>query len=165
MTTTIDQATKDRIGPALGKVASGVYIVTTEDDTGRDGMLATWINQLSFSPPLVSVAIHRDRPITARFHAGTRFVVNVLAQSNSDIFKNFAKPFKEGLDRFEGLEMLDDFEGGPAFKDCISVLACEVIEIIEPGDHRLVVGRILDARILDAELKPMVHIRKSGFDY
>ncbi len=165
MTTTIDQETKERIGPALGKVASGVYIVTTEDDTGRDGMLATWINQLSFSPPLVSAAIHIDRPITARFHAGRKFVINVLSQNNSDIFKNFAKPFKEGMDRFEGLELLEDFEGGPAFKDCISCLACEVIEIIEPGDHRLVIGRILDARILDTEQKPMIHIRRNGFDY
>lgn len=164
-TAQLDQETKEKIGPALGRLASGVFIVTADSGSQKDGMLATWISQISFTPPMIAVAVHPDRPISKDLKPGSKFVVNVLAKSNNDIFKNFAKPHQEGMDRFEGLELLTDFDGGPAFKNGISCLACEVQEIVEPGDHRVVLAKIVDGRILNKEAEPMVHFRKDGFQY
>lgn len=156
---------KERIGPALGRVASGVYIVTVEDNQGKEGMLATWISQTAFEPPMLSVAVNKSRPIRERFKDGSKFVVNVLSKSNMDIFKNFAKPHTDGMDRFEGLELTDDSKHGPEFKNCISCLSCEVVNIFDAGDHVLVSGKILDGKLLNKDAEPMIHLRKDGFQY
>jgi flavin reductase (DIM6/NTAB) family NADH-FMN oxidoreductase RutF len=146
-------------------VASGVYIVTLEDSLGKEGMLATWISQSAFEPPMLSVAVNKSRPILERFSPGSKFVVNVLSKTNMDIFKNFAKPHKDDLDRFEGLELLSDSACGPEFKNCISCLSCEVVNIFDAGDHAIVSGKIKDGKMLNKDAEPMIHLRKDGFQY
>ena len=113
MTTQVDEKIKETVGPALGRVASGVHIVTVahSDETGgNDGMLATWVIQASFNPPLLTVAVNSERAIYKSLKKGAEFGVNVLSKDNMDIFKSFAKPHTEGMDRFEGHELLDDMD-------------------------------------------------------
>lgn len=168
MTTQVDEKIKETVGPALGRVASGVHIVTVahSDETGgNDGMLATWVIQASFNPPLLTVAVNSERAIYKSLKKGAEFGVNVLSKDNMDIFKSFAKPHTEGMDRFEGHELLDDIEGPPAFKKAVSYLKCTVKEVVEGGDHDIVIGEIKDGRLLNEGAEPMTHSRKNGFQY
>src|SRR5579885_3318409 len=96
---------KEAIGKAIGRIASGVFVVTTERDGNRDGLLASWINQAAFEPPMVSVAVQKSRHLLELLGVGQRFTVNILSKDNTNLFKNFAKPFQPGLDRFEGLAL------------------------------------------------------------
>ena len=87
MTISVDEKVKETVGPALGRVASGVYIVTIGDASEKDGMLTTWISQASFNPPMVTVAVNRERAIHPKMKPGAFFGVNVLSKENMDIFK------------------------------------------------------------------------------
>lgn len=165
MTTTVDEKIKEKIGPALGKIVSGVYIVTVGKDSARDGMLATWIVQAGFNPPMLTVAIQKDRAIFSALKEGAEFGVNVLSKENMDIFKNFAKPHEDGIDRFEGLDLLEEIDGPPAFKNAVSYLRCKVKEILTASDHDLVLGEVVDARLIKESGDPMFHTRKNGFQY
>ena len=165
MTTTVDEKTKEKVGPALGKVASGVYIVTVDGENGKDGMLATWIVQAGFNPPMLSVAVNKERAIYSALKRDAQFGVNVLSKENMDIFKNFAKPLEEGMDRFDGLELLNDLDGPPAFKNAVSYLKCKVKEVFVGGDHNLILGEIIDGRLMNESGEPMTHTRKNGFQY
>jgi len=120
MTAATTEETRENIGRAIGRIASGVYIVTVKHDGVPDGMLTTWIAQAGFEPPMLSLAVKNDRPILQNLKKGTPFVVNVLSKKNMDIFKNFAKPHTEGLNRFEGLEV--DTEKAPAEIDVCSAI-------------------------------------------
>ena len=82
-----------------------------------------------------------------------------------DIFKNFAKPHEDGMDRFEGLELLDEVSGPPAFKNAVSYLKCTVKKVAEAGDHDIVIAEINDGITMNADAEPMTHIRKNGFQY
>lgn len=165
MTISVDEKVKETIGPALGKIASGVYIVTIGDGNERDGMLTTWINQASFNPPCVSVAVNKERAIHPKMTKDALFGVNVLSKENMDIFKSFAKPHEEGLDRFKDLDVANDIEGPPAFSKAVSYLKCKVKSTTDAGDHDIVIAEIVDAKLLNDELEPMTHIRKNGFQY
>lgn len=158
---------KEKVGPPLGKVANGVYIVTTRDGEELDGMLATWISQASFAPPMVSVGINKSRHIASLMNKGSEFAVNILSKENMDIFKNFAKPVKtpeEAHARFVGLERIEH-AGAPVFKKAIGYLICKVYTVVDSGDHNLVLGEITDGSILNPDLESMIHIRKNGFQY
>lgn len=163
MTTQVDEKTKEKVGPALGRIASGVHIVTIADSDGRDGMLATWISQASFSPPMVSVAVNKERPIYNKLKKGAEFGINIISKNNMDIFKSFAKPHADGLDRFEGHELLDD--NLPVFAKAVSFLKCKVLDVASGGDHDVVIAEIVDAKLMNGDDEPMTHVRKNGFQY
>ncbi|HEY9775287.1 MAG TPA: flavin reductase family protein [Planktothrix sp.] len=154
----------ENLGKALGRVASGVYVVTLTEKSERDGMLATFIGQVAFEPPMVSIAVKRERPILPKLPAGAKFAVNVLGKKNTEIFKHFAKPFAEGVDRFAGLRV-EDKPTGPVLSECVSYIGCRVISQAEAGDHIVVLAEVIEGAMLDGEQEPMVHLRKNGFQY
>ena len=49
----------DAIGPVLGRTPSGVFILTASSGDGQEtGMLASWVQQASFDPPAITVAVN-----------------------------------------------------------------------------------------------------------
>lgn len=165
MTATTTDERRESIGRAIGRIASGVYVVTIKHDAVPDGMLTTWIAQAGFEPPMLSLAVKNDRPILQSLKKGAPFVVNVLSKKNMDIFKNFAKPHADGLNRFEGLDV--DMDRAPAaiFPGSIAYMSCKVHDVAAAGDHVLVIGEIVDGAGLNVDDEAMVHLRKSGFQY
>jgi flavin reductase (DIM6/NTAB) family NADH-FMN oxidoreductase RutF len=154
---------KAKIGPALGRVASGVYIVTVGKDDSKDGMMASWVSQAGFEPPSLVVAVNKTRPIMKAMDVGHIFVLNVLSKRNMDIFKAFAKPHNEG--KFEGIALNDEVTDGPVFKEAVSYMVARVKSVTDASDHVLVLGEIIDGGLMHAEDEPMVHLRKDGFQY
>lgn len=160
-----NQFDREKVGGALGRIASGVYVVTCSDGSARDGMLATWVNQTSFEPPMVAVAVKKERHILEMLKPGAGFVVNVLAKSNREEYKNFVKPFTEGMDRFEGLNVREDDESAPVLTDTVAYLRLRVIRHLDAGDHVLVLGEVVGGDLMNGGEEPMVHLRKTGFNY
>ena len=48
---------KKQVGKALGRVVSGLYVVTAKCEDKEDAVLASWVNQCSFDPPAVTIAL------------------------------------------------------------------------------------------------------------
>lgn len=158
---------KESVGRALGRVASGVYIVTMNIYGEQHGLLATWVAQCAFDPPMVSVAFNKERKIINSIAKDSLFTLNVLSKSNMDIFKAFARPAgdKEIDDRFDGLKVDSTNAEGPIFPDAVSFVSCKVIQTVSTGDHVVALAQVIDGRMLDGEAEPMVHLRKSAFQY
>jgi len=163
--TTSETANKEQLSRAIGRIASGVYIVTSILDGQRDGMLTTFLSQTAFEPPMLVFAVKKERPILKELADGHNFAVNVLSKNNMDIFKNFAKPYTEGLDRFENLAVEKDEFGSPIFPEAVAYLSCVTRKHVESGDHVLIIGEILAGSLLQGDNEPMVHLRKNGFGY
>lgn len=158
---------KEKIGPAIGRLASGVYIVTVDVAGKKDGMLATWITQAGFEPPSLVVSINKQRDILRALNVGDRFTINVLSNRNMDIFKAFAKPHND--EKFDGLALKESVDGsagsGPVFAEAVSYIDLQVQSVTEVGDHVLVVGEVIDGELLNGQDDPMTHLRKDGFKY
>lgn len=165
MNSAINEGTKEVLGKALGRISNGVYIATVTHGDEREGMLATWVAQAAFNPPMLTLAVNKERHILRSLKAGTRFTLNVLKKSNySDIFKAFLKPAQPGEDRFTELKLADKPTGGPVFADALAYLDCSIKEQIEAGDHIVVLAEITSGELLNED-EPMLHTRKNGFQY
>jgi flavin reductase (DIM6/NTAB) family NADH-FMN oxidoreductase RutF len=157
---------KESLGKALGRIASGVYIVTTRDGSHPHGLMATWISQAAFDPPAVTIAINKERGILAVLKPGMSLTVNVLSAKNMDVFKAFARPAKgDEDDRFSGLKLNDNNGGAPVFADASAYFNCTIKEFFEAGDHLIALCIVKDGALLQPEPDPMVHFRKNGFQY
>jgi flavin reductase (DIM6/NTAB) family NADH-FMN oxidoreductase RutF len=161
---TVANKTPEQVGKAIGRIASGVFILTTEDKGERDGIMASWVNQAAFEPPMVSVAIKKERHVLEFIKSGTKFTLNVLSKKNMDVFKNFVKPYTEGMDRFEGLTVSPESAAGPVISSCVAYMDCKMRSMVEAGDHMIVLAEVIDGAVLNED-EPMVHLRSNGFQY
>ncbi len=153
----------EELGKALGKVPSGLFILTALHDNNEDAVLVSWVNQCSFQPPTVSVVLAKSRPARVLVEASGAFVLNVLGQESNDLLKRFGKPPKDEP-LFEGISVRKGYKDITILEDSVSFLECELLNQTIVEDHIIYVGKIVGGEILKGG-DPYVHIRKSGFSY
>ena len=97
----MDSIQKKQLGSALGSVPSGCFIMTSGDEKTGTGLLASWVQQCSFDPPMVTVCVKEGRPIEAAVMESGRFVLNIIGDSPGEMFGHFGKGFGPGESAFE----------------------------------------------------------------
>jgi flavin reductase (DIM6/NTAB) family NADH-FMN oxidoreductase RutF len=159
-----DQAKSSNPPPALGRIPSGLFILTAQHNGAETGMLASWVQQCSFEPPQVSVALQPGRDIATWLTIGAGFTLNILDDTQTDMIVHFGKGFKSGVLAFTGIEVDRLEHSGPVLREALAFLECRVVARLPAGDHDLIIGRVLRGEMLN-DGHPMVHIRKSGAHY
>jgi flavin reductase (DIM6/NTAB) family NADH-FMN oxidoreductase RutF len=149
----------------LGRVPSGIYILTVGTGARATGMLASWVMQAGFDPPMVSVAVKLGRYVCDWLSEGQPFVLNVVARGQKGLLKHFAKGFEPGAPAFDGLKIAPCARGVPILCDALGHMECEPVRHVDSGDHRLFLAKVCRGRLAQADAEPMVHIRKSGSKY
>lgn len=141
---------------ALGRFATGVTIITCLDAAGaRVGLTANSFAALSLTPPLVLWSLRKASPSLAAFEFASHFAVNVLAESQVELSRQFAAPLAEGESRFgEGASWSAGAGGAPVLAGCAAVFECERVAAHDGGDHRLFIGRVL--RLADLATAPLL---------
>ncbi len=155
---------KDGIGAAIGRIPSGVFIVTAADDELSTALLASWVQQVAFEPPLIAVAVKEGRPIRALIESSNAFVVNVLAEGQNSILGHFAAGFGPDEDAFDGIATSKTAGGAAILTDALAHIDCKLHSSMQISDHILFVGEAVGGE-LQGEDPPYVHLRKSGFSY
>ena len=153
------------LGEAIGKIASGTFVVTAKSGDESTGFLASWVQQAAFEPPLISLAVKADRAIKPLLDAGGSFVVNVVAVDDQTLFSHFAKGFAPGEDAFDGVEYAAGQTGAPILAGALAYVECTVHSTVPAGDHVLYLGEAVAGAVTDASAQPSVRLRKSGFGY
>ena len=157
---------KDSIGAALGRVPSGLFIVTIRKDEQVQAFLASWVQQASFEPPVLSVACKDGRPAAELLAAGGDFAINVIGKGEHDLMKHFGKGFEPGVNPYEGIEVQKGETGVEVLPQALSVIECRSTgERAKAGDHHLYLGEAVGGWLREGSGDPAVHIRKSGFSY
>jgi flavin reductase (DIM6/NTAB) family NADH-FMN oxidoreductase RutF len=159
-------ATADAFAAALGRIPSGLFIVTWRVGDQDRPMLASGVMQAGFAPPLVSVAVATGRDLLAALRDGQPFAVSVLAESQRSLLARFGKPPADGDDPFAGLAIERTPAGLGVLREAAAWLECRPVgEATAAGaDHVVVVGRI-EAAGGQTDQPPVVHIRRNGLKY
>lgn len=149
---------------ALGRLPSGLYILTIGEGAGATGMLASWVQQASFEPPMVSLAIKAGRPVQQRIEAGEPFVLNIVPDGDKQFLKHFGKGFEPGEPAFEGVDLAATSVGVPALSGALASLECRCADAVDAADHRVIVAHVTGGELRN-DGGPMVHIRRRGDHY
>src|SRR3954464_11070823 len=81
------------LSQALGRIPSGLYILTVSVGERSTGMLASWVQQAGFEPPMVTAAIRRDRYVADWIAEAGRFTLNQLATGSRSLIRHFGRGF------------------------------------------------------------------------
>ncbi len=151
---------------ALGRISSGLYIITAKKGEVTSAMVASWVSQASFQPLGFTVAVAKDRAIESLMQVGDTFVLNILAEGNSaGLMKHFLKRFPPGSDRFAGIRTRPADNGSPILGDALAYLECTVTSRMEVSDHWVVYCTVQEGKVSDPDGLTAVHHRKVGTYY
>jgi flavin reductase (DIM6/NTAB) family NADH-FMN oxidoreductase RutF len=155
-----DTATPSVAPPAfrqiLGAFPTGVTVITATDARGVNvGLCANAVSSVSIDPPLLLVCLSRSTyTLTAIAERGA-FAVNFLAAGQEDVARRFAS---RTPDKFKDLPHSAGTAGVPVLDGCSAVAECAVHELVEAGDHVIVVGHVVAGVVADGQ--PLMYFRQ-----
>lgn len=127
---------------AMGKFATGVTVLLTENEGETHGMTANGFMSVSLDPKLVLISIGHKAKFLEKVSQSKKYTVNILAEDQEHYSRHFAGKPGEAVE-FETLAEL------PVLKGAIAQIACEVVSEHVEGDHTLFIGRVVDLRLED----------------
>ena len=161
----MDEALKEKVGKALGRVPCGVFVLTARHEDRSQGMIASWVQQVSFAPAMISVAVAKGRSIMPLISESRHFGLCQLPEGDKIITRKFAGGCDPNEDPFLGFDMVHDtITHVPVLKNVMSYLECEVTCHVDvEGDHDIFIGTIRGGDFFAGN--PWVHLRENGFKY
>lgn len=127
---------------ALARMPTAVTIVTAVGPSGWSGATANAVISLSLSPPLMLAALDRGSRTLAAIEEAGRFGINVLGSAQADLARRFSTKDPHPQ-KWEGVEAGLRAEV-PVIGGSVLWLGCELTEVHAGGDHRVVIGEVLD---------------------
>ncbi|HEY2760750.1 MAG TPA: flavin reductase family protein [Pirellulales bacterium] len=149
---------------ALGQIPSGLFILSVRQAEMETGMLASWVVQAGFEPPMLTVAVKLGRYVADWLTAGAPFVLNIIGEEHKSLISRFGKGFEPGELAFEGLNIERTVDQTPILADALGWLECRPMKHFDSGDHRIFLTEITAGELAGSG-KPYVHIRKNGLRY
>jgi flavin reductase (DIM6/NTAB) family NADH-FMN oxidoreductase RutF len=153
-----------QLAAALGRIPSGLFILTAKHGAAETGMLVSWVQQCSFEPPQITLALKRGRGVVDWLKEPATFVLNVLDSSQTDMVVHFGRGFELDEPAFTGVDVKRRGELPPILSEALAYLECRLVSRHAVGDHELLIGEVVSGKML-GEGNPMVHVRKSGLHY
>jgi flavin reductase (DIM6/NTAB) family NADH-FMN oxidoreductase RutF len=137
---------------ALSRFASGVTIVTVADDDELHGMTASAFASVSLDPPRVLVCLDKTSHTRALLSELGSFAISVLNAEQEEISRAFAH---SGPKPFDGLSHKRGENGAPLLDGALAWIECSVVEVIDGGDHDIVLGEVTACTPSDGE--PLIY--------
>ncbi|WP_327093715.1 flavin reductase family protein [Nocardia vinacea] len=130
----------------MSRIPSPVAVATTIGLSGPAGFTGSSFSSLSLDPPMALICLDKSASTHATFVSAQLFLINVLAADQSDVALRFAK---SGVDRFAAGDMHPCELGLPGLPHAAARLACELVNVVDGGDHSILTGRVHSTYISD----------------
>jgi flavin reductase (DIM6/NTAB) family NADH-FMN oxidoreductase RutF len=143
---------------AMGCFATGVTIITIDQDGEVHGMTANAFTAVSLDPVLMLVCVDQRARTHAHLHERKRFGVNVLSGDQQAISEYYAgssethqHPETAGA-RFDRTE-----HGTPVLQGALAYLECRLHSTQTAGDHTIFIAEVEQVKVRDGD--PLLYFR------
>jgi flavin-dependent trigonelline monooxygenase, reductase component len=134
----------------MGRFPTGVTVVATcTADGAPRGLTVNAFTSVSLDPPLVLVCIDKQASSHGPLIEAGSFAVTILASDQAEIAQRFAGAPSE--DRFESVGWTKSKGGNPVLNDGSAWLDCVVEEVVQAGDHSVLLGRVSASGLSDRD--------------
>jgi 3-hydroxy-9,10-secoandrosta-1,3,5(10)-triene-9,17-dione monooxygenase reductase component len=130
-----------RLRNVLGQFCTGVTVIATLDARGEPvGFACQSFAALSLEPPLVLFCPTRGSRVRLAVERAGKFCVNILSEQQGHVCARFGS---REPDKFAGIGWrLSDLDL-PLLNDSLAAIQCAVANVVDGGDHVIVIGRVL----------------------
>jgi flavin reductase (DIM6/NTAB) family NADH-FMN oxidoreductase RutF len=157
--------TSARFRDVLSRFVTGVTVVTTvSEESGRPQPWGTTVNafsSVSLDPPLVLIAIGKERSIRPVLARTRRFAVNILAEGSQELSDCFSgAPSALPRSAFCDADFRLGRAGVPILDAAIAYVECDVEQVLDAGDHTIYIGRVTDLGTNEVAEFPLLYYRR-----
>jgi flavin reductase (DIM6/NTAB) family NADH-FMN oxidoreductase RutF len=156
--------TANDIAGLFHRLTLGVYVVGAAHGERRDAFTAAWVMQTSFEPLLLALSVNPENASYPLIHASGGFAVSVLRRGQLVLARHFGTRSGRDQDKLAGIGWRPGRSGAPILEEALAYLDCELANSVRVGDHELVVGRVVDGRILARDAAPMTYAETGDMD-
>jgi flavin reductase (DIM6/NTAB) family NADH-FMN oxidoreductase RutF len=146
------------------RLSYGVYAIGVAEGDRRNAFTAAWVMQTSFDPLLLALSINPDNASHPLLHAGGGFTVNVLKQGQLELARRLGTRSGRDEDKLAGVRWRPGRSGAPILEEALAYFECELAGRTPAGDHELVLGRVVDGKILDPSSTPLTYAETGDID-
>src|SRR5882672_3463265 len=133
---------------AMGCFATGVTVITVDDQGEVQGMTANAFASVSLDPLLVLVCVERSTRTHAHLHAKKRFGINVLAADQRVISEYYALPTRthDQAEEKAGARFDRTAQGTPILHGALAYIECRLHSVQDAGDHTIFIAEVEDVK-------------------
>lgn len=154
------------------------FLVTCVGSDGRPNIITiAWMIPVSVDPPLIAMSVRPTRHSYALLAESGEFVVNVPQGGLAGEALRCGRHSGRSEDKFVTTGLTASparHVRPPIIAECPAHLECRLVEDIKAGDHRLMVGEVIDAYAIaeftDADglrdverTRPLLHVGRNRF--
>jgi flavin reductase (DIM6/NTAB) family NADH-FMN oxidoreductase RutF len=143
---------------AMGCFATGVTIITIDQDGEVHGMTANAFTAVSLDPVLVLVCVDHRARTHAQLHARKRFGVNVLSceqQAISEYYAGSAEAHQHP--ETAGARFERTAHGTPVLQGALAYLECRLHSAQPAGDHTIFIAEVEHVEVRKGD--PLLYFR------
>jgi flavin reductase (DIM6/NTAB) family NADH-FMN oxidoreductase RutF len=154
----------NQIAELFHRLTLGVYVIGAAHEERRDAFTAAWVMQASFDPLSLALSVNPLNASYSLIHGSGVFTVNVLKQGQLELARRFGTQSGKERGKLEGVRWKPGPSGAPILDDALAYFGCQLTGSINAGDHEIVIGRVLEGRILDPNATPMSYEETGDMD-
>lgn len=130
-----------QMAEAFRWIPYGIYVLTTQRGAESRAMIVSWVSQVSYSPPLLMVALRQNRPALPAIRESGVFSLSLLSRDQKPLVDLLKEPIfqSQPSDFFRQA----DQKGPPGLKGACASWECRLFSQRESGDHILIIGEVL----------------------
>jgi len=132
----------------LRMIPYGLYVLIAAKDGSVAAATVNWVTQTAFAPPLVVVGVKTDSGAYAVIKQAGAFALNMLGKGQQGLAFAFFKPAQLADGKISGQDFKPGSNGAPILTALPAAVECKVVEIVERGDHHIVIGEVVDAHLM-----------------
>lgn len=148
--------TSRQLRDAFGQFVTGITVITATNDGAPVGFACQSFAALSIDPPMVLFCVMKTSNSWKGIKAAGRFCVNVLSEEQESVSSTFGR---RGDDKFAEIDWSPSPLGSPVIDGSMAWIDCDIAEVVEGGDHWIVLGRVRNIGPTDLGDRPMLFYR------
>ena len=151
--------TQEEFRRAMGCFATGVTVISVDDDGKVEGMTANAFASVSLDPILVLVCVSHKARTHAHLHARKRFGINVLSEHQRKISEHYALAERDPAlaEQTAGARFDRTRHGTPVLSGALAYLECRLETTHEAGDHTIFIAEVED--VVVHEGRPLLYFQ------
>jgi flavin reductase (DIM6/NTAB) family NADH-FMN oxidoreductase RutF len=143
---------------AMGCFATGVTVITVDQNGEVHGMTANAFCSVSLDPVLVLVCVDQRARTHAHLHTRKRFGVNVLRSDQQAISEYYARSTETHQHAGDaGASFERTAQGTPVLHGALAYLECRLHSTQQAGDHTIFIAAVEDVVVREGE--PLLFFR------
>jgi flavin reductase (DIM6/NTAB) family NADH-FMN oxidoreductase RutF len=144
--------TQEQFRRAMAAFATGVTVITVDDNGRVHGMTANAFTSVSLDPQLVLVCVDHKAQTHAHLTARKRFGINVLSEGQGAISEHYADPDRQPSGAEQAGARFDRTpHGTPVLHGALAYLECRLQDARDAGDHTIFIGEVEDVVVRNGE--------------